>query len=108
MSALVTSDPFPQLSSSCVNTQQHHSYLNTILYLTVIAIIVNSIYSMMIYNEVRHIRRHVQEAEQNISDGGRLLYSVMANMRECLTKLLAMIHPPKMMKSIVQKYDDDM
>ena len=92
MSALVTSDPSSQLSTSCVYTQQHHSHLNTMLYLTMIAIIVNSIYSMMIYNEVRRLRRHVQEAEQNINDGGRLLYSVIANMRECLTRLVDIIH----------------
>ena len=51
---------------------------------------------MMIYNEVRRLRRHVQEAEQNIKDGGRLVYGVIANMRECLTILVDIIHPSKM------------
>ena len=98
MSSLVTSGP-PSLPMSCTaHIHEHHSYFdpNTVLYLTMTAIIVNSIYSMLIYNEVRRLRRHVQEAEQNMIDGGRLLYNVTANMRECLTKLLYLLYPQKM------------
>lgn len=97
MSSLVTSDFSPQLMSCTAHTPEHQSYFNLsmVLYLTIIAIIVNSIYSMMIYNEVRRLRRHVQEAEHNMIDGARLLFNVTANMRECLTKLLNLLYPHK-------------
>ena len=91
------------LPMSCTaQTHEHYSYfyLNMTLYLTMAAIIVNSIYSMMIYIEVRRLRRHVQEAEDNMIDAGRLLFNVTVNMRECLTKLLYMLYPQKM-KTIV-------
>lgn len=107
MSVLVTNGPSSLPTSCAAYTQQHHSYFNAnmLLCLTMTAIIVNSIYSMMIYNEVRRLRKHLHEAENNIKDGGALLYSIIANMRECLMKLVDMVHLPKM-KSIAQKYED--
>ena len=107
MSALVTSDPSLLPTSCAVYTQEHHSYFNAeiLLCLIVTAIIVNSIYSILIYNEVRRLRKHLHEAENNMNDGGRLLYSIIANMRECLMKLLNMVNLPEK-KSIAQKCED--
>ena len=98
MSSLVTTAPSSQPMSCSAHPHEHRSYfyLNMILYLTMAAIMVNSIYSVLIYNEVRRLRRHVQEAERNMIDGGRLLFNVTTNMRECLNKLLNLLYPQKM------------
>jgi hypothetical protein len=98
MSSLVIGD-LPSLPMSCTaNMHEHHCYFdpNMILYLTVISIVANSIYSMLIYNEVRRLRRDAQQAEHNMIHGGRLLYNVNVNMRECLTKLLNLLYPHNM------------
>ena len=98
MNSLVASGP-SSLPNSCaphIPQQQSYFNLNMILYVTMVAIIVNSIYSMLIYNEVRRLSRHVHEAERNMVEGGRLLYNVTSNMRECLLMLLNMLHPQKL------------
>ena len=114
MTALVNTAPSSLPTAYVADTQQHDAYfLNMILYIIMTAILVNCIYLILIYNEVRCLRKHVQQAENNMIVGGRLLYHISANMRDCLTKLLNMLHTheinyPHEMKSIANLYEEDM
>ena len=95
MNAVVaTHDSYSSQLPAALQSPSYNNFFSIWL-LTMLAIIVNSIYSMLIYNEVRRLRRHITESEESIVTGGRLLYSIIHSVRESLRILLEKLEPAK-------------
>lgn len=83
------------ISCSSQPEQTHICNIGILLYLTMIAIILNGIYSMMIYKELKRLKRTVERAETNVITSDRMLYGTTSALKESLLRFINLINTQK-------------